>query len=164
MITIRNLIQNDYPAVSDIYQQGIDMGDATFQHQIPDWQHWDESKLKACRLVAVDDSNIIGWAALSSVSGLCVFKGLAEVSLYISIKAQGKGVGHSLLTALISCSEKQGLWTLQSGIFPENIASLALHKKNGFREVGIREKMGAMQDGTWRDVVFLERRSSVTGV
>ena len=164
MITIRSFKSDDYAAVKAIYQQGIDMGDATFQHQTPDWLNWHKSKLEACRLVAIDGSEVIGWAALSSVSGLCVFTGIAEVSLYISDKAQGKGAGHSLLSALISCSEKNGIWTLQSGIFPENKASLALHKKNGFREVGIREKMGAMQDGTWRDVVFMERRSRVTGV
>ena len=139
------------------------MGDATFQSKTLDWKSWNQTKLAACRLVAIDNSAVIGWAALSPVSGLCVFKGIAEVSLYISDKAQGKGVGNTLLSALISCSEEQGLWTLQSGIFPENKASLALHKKNGFREVGIREKMGAMQDGTWRDVIFLERRSKVVG-
>ena len=149
MITIRKFTPDDYAAVKTIYQQGIDMGDATFQHQTPNWNDWNKSKLDCCRLVATDDSDVIGWAALSGVSGLCVFKGLAEVSLYISDKAQGNGVGHSLLAELISCSEQQGLWTLQSGIFPENKASLALHKKHGFRQVGIREKMGAMQDGTW---------------
>ncbi len=163
MINIRNLIESDYPAVQAIYQQGIDMGDATFQSKTLDWKSWNKTKLAACRLVAIDNSAVIGWAALSPVSGLCVFNGIAEVSLYISDKAQGKGVGHTLLSALISCSEEQGLWTLQSGIFPENKASLALHKKNGFREVGVREKMGAMQDGTWRDVLFLERRSKVAG-
>ncbi|MBT3203176.1 MAG: N-acetyltransferase [Gammaproteobacteria bacterium] len=163
MVNIRNLIESDYPAVQAIYQQGIDMGDATFQSKTPDWKSWNKTKLAACRLVAIDNSAVIGWAALSPVSGLCVFNGIAEVSLYISNKAQGKGVGHNLLSALISSSEEQGLWTLQSGIFPENKASLALHKKNGFREVGVREKMGAMQDGTWRDVLFLERRSKVAG-
>ncbi|MCP4077243.1 MAG: N-acetyltransferase [Gammaproteobacteria bacterium] len=164
MVTIRKFKPDDYAGVKSIYQQGIDMGDATFQHQTPEWLDWNKSKLEACRLVAVEDTDVIGWAALSTVSGLCVFKGIAEVSLYISDKTQGQGVGHTLLSALICCSEKQGLWTLQSGIFPENKASLALHKKNGFREVGIREKMGAMQDGTWRDVVFMERRSRVTGI
>jgi len=163
MVNIRNLIESDYQAVQAIYQQGIDMGDATFQSKTPDWKSWNKTKLAACRLVAIDNSAVIGWAALSPVSGLCVFNGIAEVSLYISNKAQGKGVGHNLLSALISSSEEQGLWTLQSGIFPENKASLALHKKNGFREVGVREKMGAMQDGTWRDVLFLERRSKVAG-
>jgi len=129
MIKIRNLTQHDYPAVKAIYQQGIDMGDATFQTRSPNWSDWDNSKLKNCRLVAIEQEQVVGWAALSAVSGLCVFKGIAEVSLYIADNAQGKGVGHTLLSTLISCSEQQEFWTLQSGIFPENKASLAYIKK-----------------------------------
>ncbi len=163
MITIRALTKTDYPAVEIIYQQGIDMGDATFQTNTPSWDEWDSSKMEVCRLVAIEDSRVIGWAALSAVSGLCIFEGVAEVSLYISNEAQGKGVGHRLLSALISESERQGLWTLQSGIFHENMASLALHKKNGFKEVGVREKLGQMH-GRWRDVVLLERRSDTVGL
>ncbi|MCK4709482.1 MAG: N-acetyltransferase [Gammaproteobacteria bacterium] len=163
MITIRHFIQHDYAAVDAIYQQGIDMGDATFQTRSPDWNYWNKAKLENCRLVATENNKVIGWAALSAVSNLDVFAGIAEVSIYIADITQGKGVGHQLLSSLINCSEENGFWTLQAGIFPENKTSLGLHQKNGFKVLATREKMGSMH-GVWRDVVFLERRSSVVGI
>ena len=163
MITIRPFVKSDFPSVKDIYQQGIDSGDATFQEQAKDYDDWNESLLPNCRLVAENNRQIIGWAALSSASNRCVYSGIAEVSVYVSSNSQGSGVGNSLLDALIKASEEQGIWTLQAGIFPENKASIHIHSKNGFKVLGIREKLGQM-NGIWRDIVFMERRSKVVGL
>jgi phosphinothricin acetyltransferase len=149
--------------VRAIYREGIATGDATFETDVPDWEKWNASHLSDCRFVARKDDQIIGWAALSPVSGRCVYAGVAEVSVYVVALAKGQGVGKALLRALIAESERQGIWTLQAGIFPENEASIALHKSCGFREVGRRERFGQMR-GTWRNVVLMERRSSVVGV
>jgi phosphinothricin acetyltransferase len=149
--------------VKDIYQQGIDSGDATFQEQAKDYDDWNESLLPNCRLVAENNRQIIGWAALSSASNRCVYSGIAEVSVYVSSNSQGSGVGNSLLESLIKASEEQGIWTLQAGIFPENKASIHIHSKNGFKVLGIRDKLGQM-NGIWRDIVFMERRSKVVGL
>ncbi len=155
---------SDWPAVREIYAQGIATGNATFETDLPGWEKWDANHRQDCRLVARSgDSSMFGWAALSPVSGRCVYGGVAEVSVYVATATHGRGVGKALLNALIEQSEAAGLWTLQAGIFPENIASLALHKSLGFREVGIRQRIGKLGDH-WRDVVLLERRSVKIGI
>ncbi len=163
MTTIRAFQPEDWPTVQAIYQQGIDTKNATFQTQAKSWTEWDESMLKICRLVAVTDGKVSGWAALSGVSSRAVYAGVAEVSIYIASHQQGKGIGRSLLIELICQSESEGFWTLQAGIFPENEGSIVLHLKCGFAKVGVRQKLGQM-DGRWRDVVLLERRSQIVGV
>lgn len=163
MITIRAFERADFSALKDIYQQGIDTGDATFQSRAKDWEEWNDSTLGTCRLVAVDHQQIIGWAALSTVSSRCVYAGVAEASVYVADTARGRGVGQALLSKLVKASESAGLWTLRAGIFPENEASIALFQKNGFRVLGVQDKLGKMQ-GRWRDVLLLERRSTIVGV
>jgi len=153
----------DWPMVREIYGEGIATGDATFQTDIPDWKYWDGSHREDCRLVAKENKRVAGWAALSPVSARRVYAGVAEVSIYVAASARGRRLGTSLLEALIRESEANGLWTLQAGIFPENIPSLALHKSHGFREVGVRQRIGKTASG-WRDVLLLERRSSLVGV
>lgn len=153
----------NWESVRAIYQEGIATGNATFETDAPDWQQWDEKHLQECRLVASVEDHVVGWAALSPVSSRCVYRGVAEVSIYIAASARGQGIGKALLRALVDESEAAGIWTLQAGIFPENVASVALHKALGFREVGIRKHIGKM-GGTWRDVLLMERRSEVIGV
>jgi phosphinothricin acetyltransferase len=160
---IRNFEQKDFNQVADIYKQGIDTGVATFQNEIPDWESWDKSHLAIGRVAAFEGEEMSGWAALTPVSSRCVYAGVAEVSIYIASNFRGKGVGKLLMEHLIKASEEAGLWTLQSGIFPENIASISLHEKCGFRKIGYRERIG-MKDGVWRDNVIMERRSKVVGI
>jgi L-amino acid N-acyltransferase YncA len=162
-IQIRPLTEKDWEAVSAIYTEGIATGNATFEREAPSWDAWDAGHLRECRLVATQDAQVIGWAALSSVSSRCVYAGVAEVSVYIAASARGQGVGRRLLDELIAASERAGYWTLQAGIFPENVASIELHKRCGFRVIGTRERLGEMK-GRWRDVVELERRSAVVGI
>ena len=138
-------------------------GDATFEAAVPGWEEWDEHHLRPGRLVARKEGQVVGWAALSPVSGRCIYSGVAEVSVYVTAAARGQGVGKSLLQALIEESERAGIWTLQAGIFPENTASIALHIACGFREVGTRERIGLLH-GVWRDVLLMERRSHVVGI
>lgn len=157
------MIAADWPVVRGIYEEGIATGDATFETSAPTWEAWDAGHLATCRLVAVDDLRVIGWAALSAVSGRCVYAGVAEVSVYVAATARGQGIGRQLLEALIADSERQGIWTLQAGIFPENHASVSIHEHSGFRIVGRRERLGSMS-GRWRDVLLLERRSAAVGV
>jgi phosphinothricin acetyltransferase len=161
-IEIRPLKQDDWTAVADIYKQGIETGNATFQNDIPTWDEWNSVHLKACRIVATLNSEIVGWAALAPVSARQVYAGVAEVSVYVSNLFKGNKVGTILLKTLISESEKEGFWTLQASIFQENIASLRLHDNLGFRRVGFRERIGKM-DGRWRDTILLERRSKIVG-
>jgi L-amino acid N-acyltransferase YncA len=163
MVTIRNFRRADFDAVQRIYRQGIESGNATFQTAPPEWSAWDAAMLKACRLVAEEEGEVIGWAALSPVSSRCVYAGVAEVSIYVAAGGRGRGVGHALLSSLIAASEVVGIWTLEAGIFPENRESVALHERNGFRVVGVRERLGKMGQ-RWRDVVLLERRSAMAGV
>jgi phosphinothricin acetyltransferase len=145
--------------VLTIYQLGIDEGNATFETTAPDWEVFDKAKLPAHRLVALDeDRRVLGWAAVTAVSERCVYGGVVEHSVYVHPDTRGRGVGAALLDALISSTEAAGIWTIQSGIFPENTASLALHRRVGFRVVGTRERIGR-HHGIWRDVVLLERRS-----
>jgi len=152
----------DWPSVRAIYIEGITTGDATFEREAPEWERWDAGHLPVCRLVARGGASILGWAALSRVSSRAVYAGVAEVSVYVAEAARGGGIGSALLNALIEESERNGIWTLQAAIFPENRASLKIHERAGFRVVGIRERLGAM-GGRWRDVVLMERRSKVAG-
>jgi L-amino acid N-acyltransferase YncA len=161
--TVEQMKPEDWQTVRAIYLEGIATRNATFEKDAPAWEKWDNDHLRDCRLVARKDGQVIGWAALSPVSGRCVYAGVAEVSVYIAEAARGQGVGKALLQALTEASERRGIWTLQAGIFPENAASIALHKACGFREVGRRERIGQM-DGVWRDVIWMERRSKVVGV
>lgn len=152
----------DWDTVRLIYLEGIATGQATFETEAPEWDLWDRSHLPFGRLVAREDQSVMGWAALSYVSDRCVYAGVVEVSVYVGESSRGHGIGHALLQALVAESEKNGIWTLQAGIFPENSASIELHRKCGFREVGRRERLGKL-DGVWRDVMLLERRSPVVG-
>lgn len=147
----------DWPAVRDIYAAGIATGNATFETEPPGWEAWDANHLADHRLVATIDDTVVGWAALSPVSDRCAYRGVAENSIYIDPANRGHGIGRQLLTALITGAEAAGFWTVQTGIFPENTASLALHQACGFRIVGTRERIGQLA-GVWRDVVFLEHR------
>jgi L-amino acid N-acyltransferase YncA len=160
---ISTLLPEHWPSVKTIYEQGIATGQATFQTDSPSWEQWNASHLPHSRLVALLDNTIIGWAALTAVSDRCVYAGVAEVSVYIAPGHRGQKVGQTLLRALIASSEHHNLWTLQSGIFPENEASMHIHEKCGFRLVGYREKIG-QQYGIWRNTVILERRSTIVGV
>ena len=162
-IAIQSMSLGDWSAVRAIYLEGINTGNATFETSAPEWEKWDAAHLDHCRLVARDANDILGWAALSAVSGRCVYAGVAEVSVYVAERARGRKIGAKLLGALILESEQHGIWTLQAGIFPENAASIELHKRHGFRVVGTKEKVGCM-NGWWRDVVLMERRSKVVGV
>ena len=159
---IESMHPDDWPQVSSIYQEGIETGQATFETEAPDWERWDSGHLPQGRLVVRSGGRILGWAALSPVSRRRVYAGVAEVSVYLTAGARGLGLGRALLAALIEQSEAHGIWTLQASIFPENRASLSLHLKHGFREVGRRERI-ARHHGLWRDTVVLERRSSVVG-
>jgi phosphinothricin acetyltransferase len=169
------MLPHHWPAVRQIYDEGIATGNATFETELPDWEKWNISHRHDCRLVAVPltahagtastahDAGILGWAALSPISARYVYRGVCEVSVYVAASARGGGVGKALLHALVRASEESGIWTLQAGIFPENRASIALHKSCGFREVGVRSRIGKL-GSTWRDVLLLERRSDRVGV
>ena len=160
---ILNFDASHYPEVAAIYLEGIATGLATFETNAPDWEAWDSAHLKTCRLAAVEEGELLGWAALSPVSSRCVYGGVAEVSVYVSAKARGKGVGKALLNRLILESEKNDIWTLQSGIFRENVGSRKLHEACGFRLIGHKEKIGKLK-GKWLDNMLYERRSKVIGV
>lgn len=162
-VVIDTLRPDDWLSVEAIYREGIATGLATFETAPPPWEQWDAAHRPDCRLVARDGERVLGWAALSPVSDRCVYAGVAENSIYIAAAARGQGIGKRLLGALVEASEAAGIWTLQTGVFPENAASLALHQAYGFRIVGIRERVGQLH-GVWKDVVFLERRSRIVGV
>ena len=166
LLSIMEIVQikeSHYKQIAAIYLQGIATENATFQTEAASWQDWDTSHLKNSRLAAMIDNKVAGWAALSPVSSRCVYAGVGEVSIYIADKYRGKGIGKTLLTALIKDSEENGLWTLQSGILAENIGSIKLHEACGFRQIGYREKIGKLK-GIWRDNVIMERRSKIVGV
>lgn len=162
-ITIRNMHVDDWPPVQSIYWDGIQTGIATFETTIPSWEKWNAGHLPFGRLVAVCEEIIVGWVALSPVSTRAVYRGVAEVSIYVDNSFRQRRVGSTLLQQLIEVSEAHGIWTLQSSIFRENIASHRLHERLGFRTIGYREKV-AQRDGHWKDNVLLERRSKVVGV
>ena len=153
----------DWQAVRAIYLEGIATGNATFETHAPDWDKWDSDRLPVCRLVARTAAGVLGWAALTPVSSRSVYAGVAEASVYVAGRAQRRGIGSALLAALIEASEREGIWTLQASIFPENAASLTLCRKAGFRVVGTRKRIGCLV-GRWRDTILLERRSSIAGV
>ncbi len=148
---------SDWPAVREIYEQGIAMKQATFETEAPTWEDWDAGHFAEPRLVAEQNDEVVGWAALSPASRRPCYAGVVEESVYVSAEARGQGVGTSLLRALVERAEKAGIWTIQTSIFPENVASIALHRRCGFRVVGTRERI-AQLDGEWRDTVLLERR------
>lgn len=159
-IHLRPMTHDDWPAVRAIYAEGIATGNATFETSAPEWPAWDAGHTPEHRFVAVDpDGTVLGWVACSTVSDRCVYAGVLELSVYVAAAARGRGVGSALLAALVASTEAAGVWTLQTGIFPENDASLALHARHGFRVVGTRERIGRL-GGTWRDTVLLERRSA----
>lgn len=152
-----------WESVRSVYAEGISTGQATFETEVPSWKEWTATHLPFARLVAHQDGEIVGWAALTAVSDRCVYEGVAEVSVYVGSPHRGKGIGSRLLERLIEESEAHGIWTLQAGIFPENVASVRMHEKLGFRTVGRRDRLGKLGD-RWRDVLLLERRSEVVGV
>jgi L-amino acid N-acyltransferase YncA len=161
---IEEMTEEDWEGVAKIYLEGINTGRATFQTEVPTWGNWNSSHISSCRLVACLDNKVLGWGALSPTSSRCVYAGVAEVSIYIGEEFREKGIGTALLNNLVRVSEKDGFWTLQSGIIKENTASIALHKRCGFREIGVRERVGKMSNGKWYDVVLMERRSSIVGI
>jgi len=157
------MTEDDWPAVARIYGEGIESGDATFETAVPDRERWDAARVACCRLVVEGADGVAGFAALSPVSSRPVYAGVAEVMVYVSASERGRGLGRGLLDALVRASEEAGIWTLQASIFPENPASLAIHRGAGFRLVGKRRRIGRSLDGRWRDVLLLERRSRVAG-
>lgn len=167
-LKISTMLPADWPAVSSIYQEGIETGNATFEDHSPaTFEEWSQGKLVECRLTAFMNYAVVGWAALSPVSRREIYRGVAEVSLYVAENSRGSGVGSELLRSIIQSSEDNGIWMLQAGVFPENAVSMHLCLKNGFKLLGIREKLGLMNfgpyAGQWRDVAFLERRSKIAG-
>jgi phosphinothricin acetyltransferase len=160
MLEIESLTPEDWPAVKAIYEDGIATGDATFDTVASTWEAWDGDHVTSPRLVARSDGEVVAWTALTPVSRRPVYRGVADLSIYVAADRRGRGIGKALLRAMIERSEAEGIWTLQAGIFPENVASLRLHRSCGFRTVGTRERMGFM-DGRWRDVILLERRSGL---
>lgn len=158
---IRNMQEEDWRKVADIYQAGMDTNMATFQTECPSYQEFDQSHLSDCRYVITDGNSVAGWAALTPVSSRCVYRGVAEVSIYMDPAHKGKGLGTRLLTHLAEQSEQCGYWTLQAGIMQDNEASIRLHEKCGFRLVGFRERIGQDKFGAWRNTVLMERRSAL---
>ncbi len=154
----------DWPAVARIYREGIATGNATFEHTVPSWEQWRSARLAdPCLVARAEDGEVLGWVALSLTSSRAVYRGVAEVGVYVDQKHARRGIGRLLLNAIVESSESAGIWTLQAGIFPENEASIALHEGCGFGLVGRRRRIGQMRDGRWRDVMLYERRSALVG-
>jgi L-amino acid N-acyltransferase YncA len=162
-VVIDELASTDWADARRIYEEGIASGDGTFETRSPEWEAWDRAHLKKPRVAARDAGRLRGWAALSPISTREVYAGVAEVSIYVAKAARGRGLGRMILQELVERSEREGLWTLQAGIFPENAASLRIHERCGFRLVGRRERIGRGARG-WRDVLLLERRSASVGI
>lgn len=163
-VRFRPMTAADWPAVAEVYRQGIAGGDATFETEVPDWEAWDAARLRECRIVAEADGRVVGFACLSPASSRPVYAGVCEVMVYVAREERGKGMGRRLLGALVEASEAAGIWTLHAGIFPENEGSIRAHERAGFRVVGVFERVGRFHDGRWRDTVLMERRSTVVGV
>jgi len=164
-IRIEPMTADDGPAVLEIYGQGIATGNATLEPATPDWAHWQTGHRRDCRLVARGaGGQVVGWTALGRYSTREVYSGVAWESVYVDAAARGRGVGTALLAALVPASEAVGVWTLLAGVLVENTASLALHERAGFRRIGVQEGMGRDLSGRWRDVVLLERRSTIVGL
>lgn len=167
-VVVRAMDDKDAAAVVEVYRAGIEGGNATFEMQAPDWSAWSADHLSHSRLAATVDGRMVGWAALAAVSKRAVYSGVAEVSVYVASEARGQGIGSRLMAALIESAETNRVWTLQASIFEENSASLRLHRRHGFREVGRRERIGLMRHGPyagqWRDTILMERRSEKVGV
>jgi len=157
-VAIRGARPDDWPRIASINAAGIATRNATFETEVPSYEDWDASHLADHRFVAVDGDRVVGWVALTGYSDRCCYQGVADLSVYVDPAAQGRGVGRALLEHVVASADAAGIWTLQAGVFPENEASLALHRRCGFRVVGTRERIGEL-DGVWRDVVLLERRS-----
>nr|WP_262921714.1 GNAT family N-acetyltransferase [Pontibacter ruber] len=157
------MLPEHYSQVKEIYQLGIATGNATLETKAPEWDEWDAKHLQSCRLVALVDGRVAGWAALTPVSGRCVYSGVAEDSVYVHPDYKARGIGKLLLSKLVALSEEQGIWTIQAGILAENQASINLHTQCGFKVVGVRERLGQLH-GQWRNVCLMERRSTVVGV
>ena len=162
-VRIEKMEAGHWEGVRAVYVEGLATGEATFETEAPERARWDASHLPGCRLVALDGGRVAGWAALSPVSARAVYAGVAEVSVYVGADFRGRGLGRALLAALVRESEAEGIWTLQASVFPENVASVALHLACGFREVGRRERVGRLGE-RWRDTLLLERRSRIVGV
>jgi L-amino acid N-acyltransferase YncA len=162
-LRIEPMTAADADAVLAIYAEGIATGNATLDPSAPDWRRWHATHRRECRFVARIDDAVVGWTALSSYSSRDVYSGVAWESVYVAAAARGRGIGRALLAELIPASEAAGVWTLIAGIHPENVASLALHERAGFRRIGVQERVGRDPAGRWRDVVLLERRSHVAG-
>lgn len=160
---IRNLLPEDWESVRSIYLEGIETGIATFETEAPSWEAWDKSHMAILRFVFEKNKRVLGWVALSPVSSRCVYGGVGEISIYVGKEFRGQNVGMDLLECLISESEKEGIWSLQAGIFSINLASKKLHEKAGFRVIGYREKIGKL-NGVWMDNLLLERRSKIVGI
>ena len=152
--------KDNYSFVAEIYREGIATGVATFEKKVPDWESWNQSHLDFGRISCFDSEHMLGWAALSPVSSRCVYGGVAELSVYVSKRARGRGIGKKLVDKVVEESEQNGIWTIQSSIFPQNKASYALHLKCGFREIGYKEKVGQL-DGRWYDNILFEKRSKI---
>jgi len=163
MITTAPMLPAHWPAVRAIYLEGIATGSATFETEAPDWERWDADHHAAARLIAAQQDRVVGWAALSPVSRRQAYRGVAEVSVYVATDARGNGVGTLLLRALIEAAEAAGFWTLQASVMADNVATVRLHVKSGFRQVGRRERIGRLH-GVWRDTLLLERRSARVGI
>lgn len=161
---IEEMRASDWKQVRNIYLEGIKTGIATFQTEAPAWENWDKGHLADCRLVARSEKGILGWVALSPTSARNCYAGVVEVSIYIGEKYKGQGIGTTLMKSVIEQSEEKGIWTLYCAIIGENKPSITLHKKSGFREIGIRERIAKTGDGIWHDVVLMERRSKLVGM
>ncbi|MDP9484155.1 MAG: N-acetyltransferase family protein [Chloroflexota bacterium] len=159
-VRVERMRPGHWPAVQSIYQAGIATGNATLEREAPDWEGWDAGHRPDCRFVAVDGDRVLGWVALSPFSSRTVYTGVAWVSVYVAPDAQRRGIGRSLVEAVVEASEEAGIWTLMAGILPENGASLALHERAGFRRIGVQRRLGRDAGERWRDVVLMERRSA----
>lgn len=165
---VRAMEDEDKACVLRIYGEGIDTGQATFTSELPTWEEWDETYLRTCRFVATQNDVVTGWAALKSVSTRTVYSGVTDISIYVAGPQHGNGIGKLMMASLIERSEAIGIWTIRAHMFPESQVSERLHRSFGFKKIGICEKAGKMENGplrgVWRDVLLMERRSSVVGI